>query len=432
MEVHLKVIAGPHEGEERVFEGEGSYKVGRAPDLDFSLPEDRLLSRVHFQLEVTPPLCELQDLQSTNGCKVNGLRVERVRLRDGDVIEAGDSEFSVGVAETIQGDLPPLRCAVCAVVAPPEVAPAPDSPHWLCPSCEAIRQKFPRTSPDYFIERELGSGGMGDVYLARELSTNRPVALKMLEPTGGASEKAKAYFRREMDVLKDLLMPGGECHPNIVAFYNMFEIGDQFQLVMEFVPGKNALEWINGLEEPLPAASAARIGILLLSALEHAHGKGYVHRDVKPSNLLIWGPVARPRLKLSDFGLAKSFRENAGFVHLTRQGDVGGSVGFISPDHIRGFREVKEPADIYSAGVTLYFLLTKRYPFLNFDPFKGDAYSMILSDPVVPLRAFRPDVPEGLGRVLAKAMEKQPKDRWKSAREMAVALRPYLKGPEGS
>lgn len=431
MEILLRVIAGPYEGHEQVFEGPGNFRVGRSLDLDLSLPDDRLLSRVHFRLEINPPLCDLHDLNSTNGTKVNGLRVESVRLRDGDVIEAGDSEFSVVVTETLDGsgELPPLRCSICGVTAPSGVVLSAETPHWLCGACEAIRQSLPLTRSDYFIERELGSGGMGDVYLARELPTNRPVALKMMEPTGGASEKAKAYFRREMDVLKDLLMPGGQCHPNIVAFYDMFEIGDQFQLVMEFVPGKNALEWINGLEEPLPPSSAARIGILLLNALEHAHRKGYVHRDVKPSNLLIWGPVARPRVKLSDFGLAKSFRENAGFVNLTRQGDVGGSIGFISPDHIRGFREAKEPADIYSAGATLYYMLTRRYPFLNFDPYKGDAYNMILEDPVVPLRAFRPDTPEGLGKVLVKALAKNPRDRWKSAREMAVALRPFARDP---
>ena len=80
-------------------------------------------------------------------------------------------------------------------------------------------------------------------------------------------------------------------------------------------------------------------------------------------------------VKLSDFGLAKSFRDNAGFAGLTHQGDIGGSVGFISPDHIRDFREAKEPADIYSAGATLYYLLSRQYPFLDFDPNRTDAYT---------------------------------------------------------
>ena len=266
---------------------------------------------------------------------------------------------------------------------------------------------------------------MGEVYLAHQISTNRPVAVKLMVSTGGASQKAKEYFRREMTVLKDLLMPNGQCHSNVVAFYDIFEIEEQFQLVMEYVPGKNALEWITGMAHPLPIASAARVGRFLLSALEYAHGKGYVHRDVKPSNIIIHGPSLRPKVKLSDFGLAKSFRENAGFAGLTRQGDVGGSVGFISPDHIRQFESVKEPADIYSAGATLYYLLTLKYPFFNFDPYKAEAYSQILENPPVPLRAHRPDAPEGLERVIARALAKQPRDRYKSARAMADALRPF-------
>src|SRR5262249_6124644 len=129
--------------------------------------------------------------------------------------------------------------------------------------------------------------------------------------------------------------------------------------------------------------------------------------------------------KLSDFGLAKNFLESAGTATLTRQGDVGGSLGFISPDHIRDFREVKEPADLYSVGATLYYLLTRQYPFLNFDPFHADALNTILARPPVPLRASRPDAPERLDRVLAKALAKQPRDRWPSARAMAAALQQF-------
>jgi serine/threonine-protein kinase len=388
------------------------------------MPEDRLLSREHFLIEVNPPLCELTDLESTNGCKVNGLRVEKVRLRDGDVISAGESTFEIYVSETHAG-ISPLRCPGCGVPAAPGVPRAEALGPWLCHTCEARRRTFPRTHPDYLIEKPIGSGGMGEVYLAYQISTNRPVAVKMMVPTGAASQKAKEYFRREMIVLKDLLMPTGQCHSNIVAFYDIFEIDGQFQLVMEYVPGRNALDWITSMSTPLPTTSGARIGRFLLSALDYAHGRGYVHRDVKPSNILILGPNQRPKVKLSDFGLAKSFRENTGFVGLTRQGDVGGSIGFISPDHIRDFREVKEAADIYSAGATLYYLLTLKYPYLNFDPYKAEAYNMILEHPPVPLRAHRPDAPEGLERIIARALAKHPKDRWKTARAMADALRPF-------
>ncbi len=245
----------------------------------------------------------------------------------------------------------------------------------------------------------------------------------MLIPTSAAGDRARLYFRREMDVLRRLK------HPNIVEFYDMVDDDAQFQLIMEYVDGPNAREWMARHSEKLPVGVAARIGVQLLSALAHAHGKGFVHRDIKPSNLLVTGPPERPDIKLSDFGLAKSFRDDAGFSGLTHQGDIGGSSGFISPDHIRDFREVREPGDIYSAGATLYYLLTGHYPFLDFDPNRASAYAMILEHPPVPLRVRRPDTPEGLEKVLRKSLEKQPRDRWKTAEAMAQALHPFLDDP---
>jgi serine/threonine-protein kinase len=266
---------------------------------------------------------------------------------------------------------------------------------------------------------------MGEVFRARQLSQNRPVAIKMMSTNNVIGEKASRYFRREIEVLRDLLMPGGRSHHSIVSFYEIYEVDSQFQLVMEYVDGKNAHDWIAELSGPLPFASAARIGRHLLQALDFAHSKGYVHRDVKPSNLLIFGPVHRPRVKLTDFGLAKSFAETEGLTTLTRQGDIGGSIGFISPEHIRQFAEIREPADIYSAAATLFYLLTNKYPYLGFDPRQPDSYQMILQHPPLPLRAFRPDAPEGLERILLKALQKQPSQRWKSAGAMASALRAF-------
>jgi serine/threonine-protein kinase len=247
----------------------------------------------------------------------------------------------------------------------------------------------------------------------------------MMSTNNTTGDKASSYFRREIEVLRDLLMPGGKSHHSIVSFYEIYEVDSQFQLVMEYVDGKNAHEWVAELGEPLPIGSGARIGRHLLQALEYAHSKGYVHRDVKPSNLLIFGPMHRPRVKLTDFGLAKSFAATEGLTSLTRQGDIGGSIGFISPEHIRQFKEIREPADIYSAAATLFFLWTGKFPYLGFDPRQPDSYQMILQHPPVPLRAFRPDAPEGLERILLKALQKQPKDRWKSAGAMASALRAF-------
>jgi eukaryotic-like serine/threonine-protein kinase len=443
MAVVIRVTSGPHSGQEYLIDRRQAFMVGRSSRVHFPMTKDLLLSREHFRIENQPPHCHLADLGSTNGTKVNGLRVERVLLRDGDVITAGDSSFVVQFAEGSGDGECFATCAGCGKRSPiEETANRPllvlsdrsseeGSYPWLCPDCQQRRLKYPKSHPDYLIEEWIGGGGMGEVFRARQLSKNRPVAIKMMSANCTIGEKANGYFQREIEVLRDLLMPGGQGHPSIVAFYEIYEIEGQYQLVMEYVDGKNAMEWTKALKGPLSITSAAQIGRHLLSALDYAHSKGYVHRDVKPSNLLVIGPPHHPRVKLSDFGLAKSFDETEGFVTLTRQGDIGGSVGFISPDHIRDFREVREPADIYSAGATLFYLLTNRYPYLGFDPRQPGSYEIILQNPPVPLRAFRPDAPEGFERILLKSLQKQPRDRWKNAQLMADALRPFATPSSG-
>ena len=436
MAVVIRVTSGPHSGQEYLIDRRQTFLVGRSSRVHFPMTGDMLLSREHFRIENQPPLCQLKDLGSTNGTKVNGLRVEQVQLREGDVITAGDSSFIIHFCESSDDGAPTAVCAGCgkrievgngpfAGITPRSAEGGLTNHLWLCNECEARRLKYPKTHPDYLIEEWIGGGGMGEVFRARQLSKGRPVAIKMMSSNPTIGEKANGYFNREIEVMRDLLMSGGQGHPSIVAFYDLFKIDGQFQLVMEYVAGKNALEWTKALKQPLPFSSAAQIGRHLLSALDYAHSKGYVHRDVKPSNLLVLGPVHRPRVKLTDFGLAKSFDESDCFTHLTRQGDVGGSIGFISPDHIRNFRETGPSADIYSAGATLFYLLTNRYPYLGFDPRKPGSYDIILQNPPVPLRAFRPEAPEGLERILLKSLQKQPRDRWKSAQAMADALRPF-------
>ena len=425
MGIVLRVTSGPHQGQEYRIDESGRFVVGRSMRAAFPMAQDSALSRDHFELDHSPPVCHLVDLGSTNGTKVNGLRVERVLLREGDTVAAGDSAFRVHYTEDQGSSAVEGRCAGCAALldagvgligsgsadgwrtAAPAGVSAQAPPLLLCERCEDRRRQFPETSPDYLIEELIGEGGMGQVYRARQVSRNRRVAIKMMLANSTAGDRAVDYFHREIQALRDMLMPGGRCHPGIVEFYELFQYEGHLQLVMEYVDGKNALDWLRSLKGPLPIESAARIGQSLLSALAYAHSRGYVHRDIKPSNLLVMGPVHRPRLKLSDFGLAKSLVDSRIFANLTGQGEVAGSIGFLSPEHILKFGEVREPADIYCAGATLFFLLTEKYPFLGFDPRRNDSYEMILENPPIPLRAFRPDAPEGLEKVLLKGAEEE-------------------------
>jgi hypothetical protein len=257
MAMLIRVTSGPHSGEEYLIDRRQSFMVGRSSRVHFPMTRDLMLSREHFRIENQPPLCHLMDLGSTNGTKVNGLRVERVLLREGDVITAGDSSFAVHFAVGSQDGECFATCAGCGKrIAieedgdrPPADRPASSDAKdvWLCQDCQTRRLKFPKTDPDYLIEEWIGGGGMGEVFRARQLSRNRPVAIKMLSANNVIGEKASGYFRREIEVLRDLLMPGGQSHPSIVAFYEIFEIDEQYQLVMEYVDGKNALEWAKAL-----------------------------------------------------------------------------------------------------------------------------------------------------------------------------------------
>jgi serine/threonine-protein kinase len=421
MSIALEVIAGPQEGREYVFDRHATFSVGRSPDTTFPVPDDPYFSRHHFLIEFNPPLCLLKDTGSTNGTKVNGHRVSQVRLRDGDVISAGNSSFRIRF-DTAADSLGEIQCRVCRAPAGDEVAvhAAPGEEAgvtWLCENCKHQQHRFPTPPPGYWIECRVGGGGMGEVFRARHLESRRIVAIKMIIPTAATSERALKYFQREISVLQELR------HPNIVEFYQVFESLAVFQLVMEYVEGQDAMAWLASFKGRPPINSVLKIGLQLLSALAHAHSKGFVHRDIKPSNILLTGPRRHPTVKLSDFGLAKSFRDDAGLAGLTHQGDVGGSVGFLSPDHIRDFSDVREAGDIYSAGATLYYLLTNDYPYLDFDPEDTNAYAKILEYPSVPARVRRHDVPEALDRVLRKSLQKNPRERWKSADAMAEALR---------
>ena len=461
MAIVLRIIDGPCSGREFRRDRLDTFVVGRSR-LASCPVADRYLSRYHFLIEAQPPHCQVRDLGSRNGTKLNGRLIEGlVPLRDGDRLEAGDSLFEIRVepethefrgsfgnsgplsdSETTPGLPPPFelfptprpslvtsqtRCLECDAPLRLEervdgLAPDddPNGVAWICPACRDRLSRFPPPPPGYVLERWLGRGGMGSVHLGRHLQTGTRVAIKTLIPQIASHPRARAYFRREVEVMRALR------HRRIVRYYGVVETAGRFQLIMEYVESIDAAQRLRIQEGPMETATVLRIGLQLLDALRHAHERGYVHRDIKPSNLLLTprpGGAVGYDLKLADFGLARSFRDQAGLTGLTNPGDLVGTLGFLAPDLIRDARAVTQSSDLYSVGATLYYLLTREYPYLNFDPRRDDSFQVVLEHPPLPLTARRPDLPEALSRVLERALEKSPRRRWPTAAAMADALR---------
>ncbi|GAA4477010.1 hypothetical protein GCM10023094_18320 [Rhodococcus olei] len=274
----------------------------------------------------------------------------------------------------------------------------------------------------YRIERLLGAGGMGSVYLARHPSLPRLVALKLPDPALTSDPQGRDRFLREADhaALLD--------HPNIVTVYDRGAERDprggaeQLWISMQYVDGTDAATPLR--QGPMPVDRAVRIVGDIARALDHAHAHGVLHRDVKPANILLTVPRAGEpeRALLADFGIAKGLESTS----LTRTGTVVASLQYASPEQIEG-RPLDGRSDQYALGATLCHLLIGHPPFPDTDP----AYLVHahLNLPAPRVTAARPDLPPALDAVLARALAKNPPDRFPSSAALAAAARSALEGP---
>jgi serine/threonine-protein kinase len=263
---------------------------------------------------------------------------------------------------------------------------------------------------EYELLGSLGAGGIGKVYKARHIISQRFEALKVLQQDQLGTPEMVERFVREIRVLASLN------HPNIAALHTAFRHEDQLVMVMEFVEGVTLGDRL--ASSPLPPSEGLEYIRQVLDALIYAHERGVIHRDIKPSNIMI---VSQPSsmAKLLDFGLAVSGRDPT----VTASGTILGSLYYMSPEQVRGQR-VDARSDLYSLGVTLYELLSGRRPF------EGPTQYEILDghlrqQPPAPSE-LNPNVPPQLASVVMKALVKDPDARYQSAREFLGALEAYL------
>jgi serine/threonine protein kinase len=274
------------------------------------------------------------------------------------------------------------------------------------------------TVPGYEILGELGRGGMGVVYKARQVSLNRLVALKLIRDGARAGPQDRARFRIEAEAAARMR------HSNIVEIYEVGEYHNLPYFAMELVEGGSLDTHLSG--RPLPAPVAAELIRTLALAVEHAHGQKVVHRDLKPANILL---QSRPEAgadwvpKITDFGLAK--RLDSDSTALTQDGAVLGTVSYMAPEQAAGrVRDIGPAVDVYALGAVLYECLTGR------PPFQGDSWNrmveQVLNDEPDPPTRLQPGVPRDLETVCLKCLEKDPARRYASAAELADDLGRFL------
>jgi serine/threonine-protein kinase len=267
----------------------------------------------------------------------------------------------------------------------------------------------------YRLKKRLGSGGMGEVYLAEHLLLRRPCAVKLIRPEQTGDPTNLQRFEREVQAMATLT------HWNTVEIFDYGHADDgTFYYVMEYLPGQN-LDNLVSHYGPLSPARAIHLLRQVCRALREAHGVGLLHRDIKPSNIIACerGGVYDVA-KLLDFGLVQETTLNKDGERLTQHGTIIGSPPFMSPEQAAGKSKLDARSDIYSLGAVAYFLLTGQPPFV-----RETAMMMLMAhayDAVVPLEKVRVDVPADLQAVVLRCLEKDPARRFPDAHSLEQAL----------
>jgi len=444
--VTLRLVKGRLDRTEYVFDERTTCVLGRAKDCAPRLPSDeyhRTVSRHHCLLDINPPDARVRDFGSLNGTFVNGEKIgQRAAhqtpaeaaamsfpehdLKDGGEIRLGKTVSRVEIRLPAgQRTLSLARCAKCDQEVGSELGGR--SGEYVCAACQADPGAMAKLLVDlarsgnreldpivgYTLLRELGRGGMGAVYLARDEHTGREVALKVMLPRVAASPTARARFFREVTLAKALR------HPNIAALYDAGFATGTFYFTTEYCAGGSLDQLLARRGGRLDAAEAVRLACQVLAGLAHAHGEHVVHRDLTPHNILLGEIDGSPMAKVGDFGLAKAF-DQAGLSGLTRTGATAGKPWFLPRQQVINFRNVTPAVDVWSLAACLYHALTGAYP-RDF-PRDKDPWQVILQAEPVPIRRRERSVPAPLAEVIDEALREDPDGAFHTAGELRGVL----------
>jgi len=277
---------------------------------------------------------------------------------------------------------------------------------------------------NYRIEKLLGQGGMGEVYLGVHTEIERKVAIKAISPHLARDERIRERFRREALILSRLN------HPNIVQLYDFWDRPEGLFLIMEYVNGIALDRYIHRVVGgPLPVKFAIDLFLQVLDAFHYAHEQGVIHRDIKPSNILIRNDNV---VKILDFGIARILAgdetQDDKQKELTRTGTTLGTVAYMSPEQIRAKSpgEIDHRSDIYSLGLVLFEMLTGQPAYDRNELSEFDLLLKIATDPPPSLLSINPNLPPELDSILSRSLAKDRQNRYQSCQEFAADLIKFL------
>jgi len=268
--------------------------------------------------------------------------------------------------------------------------------------------------PGYKIRRKLGAGAMATVFLAKQMSLDRHVAIKVLPQKFSANEKFIERFYKEGKAAAKLN------HPNIVSAYDVGKAGDHHYFVMEYVDGPTLYDRIVK-DKRLAEQDAIEIVRQVALALQHAHEKGFVHRDIKPKNIMM---TMQGVVKLADLGLARAVSDKE--AAQAEAGRAYGTPYYISPEQVRGEVTIGPPADIYGLGATFYHMVTGKVPFEGKNP--SEVMHRHLKTELVPPDHVNPQLSAGTAQVIEMMMAKKVKDRYQNTTDLLEDLERIKKG----
>jgi len=275
-------------------------------------------------------------------------------------------------------------------------------------SAAAVREQLAEALGDrYSLEREIAHGGMATVYLARDVLQQRPVAIKVMHARLASALGAERFLR-------EIAVVGSMAHPLIVPLTDSGNAGGVLYYIMPYVEGESLHQRLQR-EGRLSLDDALRITHDVADALGYAHGRGVLHRDVKPENILLAGG----RALVADFGLARAIGA-ADYQKLTETGIIVGTIYYMSPEQLREDRDLDQRTDVYSLGCILYEMLTGGPPYTG--PSLREVAFRILRAPIPSVQRLHPDVPSAVDQAIARALARTAAERFASMQELAAAL----------